>query len=519
MQQQAVLLACSTESNITAWDLATATQLTQYKGNASGRGRVTRLGSDYLAAAQNSKDAIHFWTWHKDQVLQRCFTQEPLTALAASPNGAYLVGGGASGTLYCWEAFSGRLLRSWPAHYKAVSCLAFSDSGGLLVSAGEDTLVAAWLLAEVLDEQRDGPAAAAAAVGMARVEPLHTWSEHTLPVTCIYLGCGEGSALLATASLDRSVKLWSLTTGQLLRTITLPAGVTSVTLDAGEHVLLAGCVDGSIWEAPLAGQQLAAPAAAAAAAGGSGAAAAASDAAAAAAAAAGVVGGPGSCCYEGHSKAISSLEITPDGEQLVSGSEDGTARIWDLRSRQCLRSIASPNKAPVTAALLMAWPGHLGPAGSAGRQGPKRLQPLAALAKFAGAAGTSKPWEGALTVLDGSLCSNSSSSCSNAASTAAAVAGLLPGPLANPLDLLQLQGSVAAPAAANGGLINQQQQGSGQGSGQQQQQQDVAQLQQQVEQLQQQLQESRQVSGQWQALHGELHQFCTDKVLAAGLDA
>jgi hypothetical protein len=59
---------------------------------------------------------------------------------------------------------------------QAVSCLAFSDSGVLLVSAGEDTLVAAWLLAEVLDEQRDGPsAAAAAAVGMARVEPLHTW--------------------------------------------------------------------------------------------------------------------------------------------------------------------------------------------------------------------------------------------------------------------------------------------------------------------------------------------------------
>jgi hypothetical protein len=32
-----------------------------------------------------------------------------------------------------------------------------------------------------------------------------------------------------------------------------------------------------------------------------------------------VIGGPGSCCYEGHSKAISSLAITPDGEQLVSG--------------------------------------------------------------------------------------------------------------------------------------------------------------------------------------------------------
>ena len=127
---------------------------------------------------------------------------------------------------------------------------------------------------------------------------------------------GEGSAVLATASLDRSIKLWSLATGQLLRSITLPAGVTSVTMDAGEHVLLAGCADGSIYEASLVGpQQQLVPqgrgpaAAAAAAAGGS------------SNGSADVVGGPGSCCYEGHSKAISSLAITPDGEQLVSGEQ------------------------------------------------------------------------------------------------------------------------------------------------------------------------------------------------------
>jgi hypothetical protein len=38
----------------------------------------------------------------QDQVLQRSFAQEPLTALAASPGGAYLAAGGASGTLYVW---------------------------------------------------------------------------------------------------------------------------------------------------------------------------------------------------------------------------------------------------------------------------------------------------------------------------------------------------------------------------------------------------------------------------------
>lgn len=112
----------------------------------------------------------------QDQIHQRCFTQEPITALAASPNGAYIAAGGSSGSLYVWCAASGALLRGWPAHYKAVSCLAFTDTGGVLVSGGEDALVCAWLLAEVLDSHRDNPAAAAAAaIVTARVEPLHTW--------------------------------------------------------------------------------------------------------------------------------------------------------------------------------------------------------------------------------------------------------------------------------------------------------------------------------------------------------
>lgn len=140
------------------------------------------------------------------------------------------------------------------------------------------------------------------------------------------MGMGEegAGAVLATASLDRSVKLWSLATGQLLHSLTLPAGVTSVTMDAGEHVLLAGCADGSIYEAGLVGshhhnhqqqQQGGAAAAAAAAARGGGAAVGSSSSSRSLE----VTGGPGSCCYEGHVKAISSLAVTQDGQQLVSG--------------------------------------------------------------------------------------------------------------------------------------------------------------------------------------------------------
>ncbi len=43
---------------------------------------------------------------------------EPIVAVACSPDAVYCAGGGQSGTIYLWEVPSGRLLRSWPAHYK-----------------------------------------------------------------------------------------------------------------------------------------------------------------------------------------------------------------------------------------------------------------------------------------------------------------------------------------------------------------------------------------------------------------
>ena len=54
----------------------------------------------------------------QDHVLQRAFTLESIHAVAASADGCFVAGGGASGTIYIWSTASGQLLRSWPAHYK-----------------------------------------------------------------------------------------------------------------------------------------------------------------------------------------------------------------------------------------------------------------------------------------------------------------------------------------------------------------------------------------------------------------
>jgi WD40 repeat protein len=54
--------------------------------------------------------------------VQRCYCAEQMTAAAGSPDGCLVVGGGASGTLYIWNASSGRLLTTLRAHNKVSKC-------------------------------------------------------------------------------------------------------------------------------------------------------------------------------------------------------------------------------------------------------------------------------------------------------------------------------------------------------------------------------------------------------------
>ncbi|KAL4854511.1 Protein ROOT INITIATION DEFECTIVE 3 [Chlorella vulgaris] len=473
-----VLVASSNEGNITAWDVHTGTALTSFKTNACAPGCLSLLGRDYLVAAQLGRGGgLHFWAWHKDQPHLRSFAAEQLTAVTATRDGTFCAAGGASGAVFVWETSSGRLLKSWPAHYKAVTCLAFSDSGAVLVTGGEDTMVNAWLLADVLD----ATAGQQLQMGAPLVQPLHSWSDHTLPVTCLAVGAGDGAALVASGSLDRTVKLRSLSAAAVgsapLRSVALPAAVHSLALDPGEHALYAGCSSGAIYDIQLAVGQ---PTQYDSADGGGS--------AVAAAAAAG-----GSACVhpvmQGHTRAVTCLGLTPDASLLVSGGEDCAVRVWDLRSRQPVRLLQNPAKGPVSALLVLSQPpylqiggGHVASGGSqSSKRGPSRPQPLASFCKYANAPGTLKPWEGGLVLLDGSAAARGGNDWEEQQ------LGAANGDVVEAAGTGATLPAVAASAAAGGGS-------------------DVAALQQENAELKEQLQRALQAAEQWGRLNAQLQQ-------------
>eukprot|EP00854_Cymbomonas_tetramitiformis_P008461 gene8461-10055_t len=206
LESAVVVASNAPNSNCLAWDLQTGTLMKTYKGGEKSgsvpRNSMCPLGSEFLVTSQSQKGELHFWSLRKEQMLNRSFMCEPMSALCATRGGQLCAAGGGSGAVYIWEAASGRLLRSWAAHYKGITALTFSDDDSFLITASEDTVVHVWSVLALVDafaQDRTRPP-----------PPLFSWSEHTLPVVGLYCGCGGVSATVISASLDRSVKFWTL---------------------------------------------------------------------------------------------------------------------------------------------------------------------------------------------------------------------------------------------------------------------------------------------------------------------
>jgi pre-rRNA-processing protein IPI3 len=65
-------------------------------------------------------------------------------SLAYSAGGEYLAAGSSGGAITLWRLPEGQLIRSWMAHSKAVSGLAFDPLSARLASCGLDAALRVW---------------------------------------------------------------------------------------------------------------------------------------------------------------------------------------------------------------------------------------------------------------------------------------------------------------------------------------------------------------------------------------
>lgn len=104
----------------------------------------------------------------KVSAVQESFLSESVGVIASTSDGAYIIGGGRSGSLYVWDTSTAQLLRVWSGHYKGVTALAVLDGGSVIVSGGEDAIVNAWALPQVLGDGHENASSG-------NLMPMRSW--------------------------------------------------------------------------------------------------------------------------------------------------------------------------------------------------------------------------------------------------------------------------------------------------------------------------------------------------------
>ncbi|XP_077496503.1 WD repeat-containing protein 18 [Amblyomma americanum] len=280
--------------NACVWDIVSGSVLAQYKGGISKSKTLCLLGSDYVISAQQDKPLLRVWSLQRrDQVQKQMVCPGVVSALATSPDGLHCVAG-IGEKIYLWQVSSGDLLAVLSCHFNTITCLRFVDDGGLFVSASTDGQVLVWDLAEAANSTTQSPA-----------EPVHTWSQHSYNVTDVHLGVGRSRCY--TCSADQTCRVFSLDRGELLATVVLDAALTAIVTDPAEDHIFAGASTGKIFEVALyklnTGEK------------------------------------PSDAMFVGHDLKVTCLSVSLDGQLLVSGSDDCTARVWDVASRQCIHTL------------------------------------------------------------------------------------------------------------------------------------------------------------------------------------
>ncbi len=125
---------------------------------------------------------------------------------------------------------------------------------------------------------------------------------------------------------DKTIRVWSLAEGELLRTLIGPVPVTAMAVVPGNASLISGASDGTIrWLDAADGRER--------------------------------------LLLRGHTAAVVDLAVlpgsSPDGLRVASASEDGTARIWTVAQREGAAASSKPDKKPVESPSLV-LAGHKG---------------------------------------------------------------------------------------------------------------------------------------------------------------
>ena len=277
------LVLTGDDSAVRLWDAVSGRQLARLDGHV-GQVRAVAFSPDGRTAVSGSLDrSVRLWDLTRGKQIQRFDAPSYVNSVAFSPDGRYVLSGGEPDAIVLWDVTSGRTaLTITEGSGMAVVSVAFSPDGQTILSGSLGREVILW-------DINTG-------------KPLRNFSGHTSGITSVAFS--PDGRLLLSASHDRTVRLWDVATARrkglwhgdfgAIRSVGFsPDARFAVSADYGGRI--------NLWD--LTGEDV--------------------------------------LVFRGHRTRVMSLATTSDGNLVLSGSFDKTARLWDVATGLPIRTLTA----------------------------------------------------------------------------------------------------------------------------------------------------------------------------------
>ena len=320
------IVSASEDSTIRIWNAETGENLRTLRGHQNTVNMATFSPDGKIVASASADSTIRFWDADTgDSIFTLKGAGSPVHMLTFSPNGERLISASQDKTIRVWNAKTGESVKVLRGHLRTISSVNYSYNGKYIVSASDDHTIRIWdaetgggihtiptnssVAYAAFHPQNDSIIISAESASWTNIFNSETGVESLYPEEGVSIPLVvSGQLEMRSYKQNYTINLWNSRTGKLIYTLHDKALSVRFSPD-GKYIVSASDVDNlltrynenshspkkvhniKVWD---------------------------------------VLTGDSLFTFYGHTQYINHIDFSPNGERLISASNDSTIRIWDF---------------------------------------------------------------------------------------------------------------------------------------------------------------------------------------------